>query len=103
MNVTIDQNSLIIIILVILCCFGTLIGYILGRITADKGVSNTKPKSFFEQEKENKEDKISINSSKYVVDIKTTGLEKKYSSLGETKESEENIESSINKLKNMKG
>ena len=101
MNVTIDQNSLIIIVLVILCCFGTLIGYILGRITADKGVSNTKPKSFFEQEK--KEDKITINSSKYVVDIKTTGLEKKYSSLGETKESEENIESSINKLKNMKG
>ena len=103
MNISIDQTSLLIIVLVILCAFGMLIGYILGRIGVEKGVSNTKPKSFFDKDQEKKEDKISINDTKYVIDIKTTGLEKKYSSLGDTKESEENIESSINKLKNMKG
>jgi phosphate/sulfate permease len=103
MNINIDQTSLIIIVLVILCVFGILIGYILGRISTEKGVSNTKPKSFFDKEHEKKEDKISIDDTKYVIDIKTTGLEKKYSSLGDKKESDENIESSINKLKNMKG
>jgi len=103
MNINIDQTSLLVIVLVILCAFGTLIGYILGRINTEKGVYSIKPKSFFEKDQEKKEDKISINDTKYVIDIKTTGLEKKYSSLGDKKESEENIESSINKLKNMKG
>lgn len=46
--------------------------------------------------------KITIDESKYVTDIKTSGMEKKYENLGETKVSEENIESSINKLKNIK-
>lgn len=103
MNINVDQNSLILIILLILCLFGTLIGYILGRITSDKGVSNTRPKSFFDQEKDRAQEKISIDGTKYVIDIKTSGLEKKYTSLGDKKESEETIESSINKLKNMKG
>jgi hypothetical protein len=46
---------------------------------------------------------ISIDSSKFVVDIKTDGLEKKYQNLGEIKGTNESIESSVNKLKNMKG
>jgi hypothetical protein len=46
---------------------------------------------------------ISIDNSKFVVDIKTDQLEKKYEGLGEIKNSQENIGSSINKLKNMKG
>jgi hypothetical protein len=85
-----------------LCLFGTIIGYILGRISQDKGVTNSSPKSFFQKEKENTKEKVSIDDTKYVVDISTAGLEKKYSNLGEKKQSNENIKSSIDKLKNMK-
>ena len=46
---------------------------------------------------------ISIDNTKVVVDIKTEGLEKKYDSLGDVKNTQENISGSINKLKNMKG
>jgi hypothetical protein len=45
---------------------------------------------------------ISIDDSKFVTDIKTDGMEKKYSSIAETKTSSEDISGSISKLKNMK-
>lgn len=84
------------------CLF--LIGYFIGK-QSNGGVSssatNTKPTSFFDDiKKENKA--ISIDDTKYVVDIQTSGMEKKYESLGDIKQSEENISNSINKLKNMK-
>ena len=84
------------------CLF--LIGYFIGKQSND-GVSNSainkKPTSFFDDiKKENKI--ISIDDTKYVVDIQTSGMEKKYESLGDIKQSEENISNSINKLKNMK-
>lgn len=46
---------------------------------------------------------ISIDETKVVTKIVTDSLEKKYENLAETKESNENISSAINKLKNMKG
>jgi hypothetical protein len=84
------------------CLF--LIGYFIGK-QASSGVSNsatnTKLTSFFDDiKKDNKV--ISIDDTKYVVDIQTSGMEKKYESLGDVKQSEENISNSINKLKNMK-
>ena len=48
-------------------------------------------------------DKIQIDDKTFVTDIKTDNLEKKYKDLGDIKTSNENISSSINKLKNMKG
>lgn len=99
-----DSNLTLILILVILCIFGLIIGYILGRLESNKGVLiEQKPRSFFDKETMSVEEKVSIDNKKYVVDIKTTGMEKKYNSLGETKESNDNISSSINKLKSMKG
>jgi hypothetical protein len=96
-----DNNT--ILILVILNIFSLIIGIILGKIWSNSGVSNIeKPKSFFQQHSENKT-KVSIDDTKYVTNIKTDGLEKKYTNLGEIKQSQENIQSSVNKLKNMKG
>jgi hypothetical protein len=46
---------------------------------------------------------IQINEEKFVTDIKTDNLEKKFESLGDTQKTEDNISSAINKLKNMKG
>jgi hypothetical protein len=81
------------------CLF--LIGYFLGK-QQTVGVSNsTKPVNFFESIK-NSDTKIIIDDAKFVTDIKTDHLEKKYDSLGDIKKSEENINSSISKLKNMK-
>jgi len=84
------------------CLF--LIGYFVGK-QSNTGVCNTvinsKPTSFFQETKKDKT-VVSIDDTKYVVDIKTSGMEKKYESLGEINQSEEDISTSINKLKNMK-
>jgi len=82
------------------CLF--FIGYLIGQKRNESGVLNNRPKSFFDENK-NIVNSISIDNKKYVGDIKTSGLERKYNSLGDTKTSQENISSSIDKLKNMKG
>jgi hypothetical protein len=84
------------------CLF--LIGYFYGLSKAGNGVSNLvidRPKNFFDHNI-TKSNKISIDNTKVVTDIKTDNLEKKYESLGEIKNSEDNISGSINKLKNLK-
>jgi hypothetical protein len=95
---------ILIIILLVLNTFSFLIGYLLGTIGSNVGVSNieSKPKSFFKKDQKEKKN-IDINESKYVVNIDTKGMEKKYTELGEVKQSTDNIQNSVNKLKNMKG
>lgn len=98
-------NNIIIIILVILNFFAFVLGLLCGKILLNNSQTNTGSQSFFKQQNQsNAKEKgtISIDDSKYVIDIKTTDLEKKYDSLGETKQSTEQISSSINKLKNLK-
>jgi hypothetical protein len=46
---------------------------------------------------------VSIDETKVVTKIDTSNLEKKYDSIGDTKNTQDNISSAINKLKNMKG
>jgi hypothetical protein len=53
--------------------------------------------------KEKNKTKIDIDDKKIITQIKTEGLEKKYQNIAESQKSDENITSSINKLKNMKG
>jgi hypothetical protein len=101
-----DYNiyNIIIVILLINNFMCLLIGYILSLYTKQEGVyistvDNKRKKEFISEKKDN----IKIDDKKIVTEIKTDGLEKKYQNLGETKISDENISSSINKLKNMKG
>jgi hypothetical protein len=85
------------------CLF--LIGYFYGLSKSVNGVSNLivdKPKNFFDHSV-TKNKKISIDNTKVVTDIKTDNLEKKYESLGDIKNSGDDISGSINKLKNLKG
>lgn len=77
------------------------VGYLVGKIGKITGVSNIKPRSFFDKE-DSPVSNISIDSTKVVTNISTDGLEKKYNTLGNQTESKENITSSIDKLKNMK-
>lgn len=64
-----------------------------------------KPQSFLKTsgQKESNNKTIQIDDKKFVTEIKTTGMEKKYDTIGKEQISDKDISSSINKLKNMKG
>lgn len=93
-------NDIVIFILLLLniVCFS--IGYLLGK-SGTNSTEHKNIKSFFDQEK-NSKPKIEIDTSKVVTKINTDGMEKKYNSLGETKITTDNVQSSVNKLKNLK-
>jgi len=95
-------NNLVLLIIATIFIISFLIGYLCGQLKQINGVYNNKPKSFFDQ-KQNQSAKISIDDTKYVTDINTNNLEKKYDQLGDTKNSDQKIDSAVNKLKNMKG
>jgi hypothetical protein len=101
----IDTIYILLIILILLNIVFFFLGYFIGRLNSSQAIVESQPISFFNKSKSDNDkmiNKITIDESKYVTDIKTSGMEKKYENLGETKVSEENIESSINKLKNIK-
>ena len=81
-----------------------LVGYTLGRMSANYGVYDGDIKSSIVDNSKKKQQKnnITIDDTKYVVDIKTDDIEKKYHSLGDKKTSTDNISSSVDKLKNLK-
>jgi len=82
-----------------------VLGYFLGRLNHSSQTISDSPRSFFKQQSTdtNTVTKINIDDTKFVGSINTDYMEKKYNSLGETKQSSENISGAINKLKNMKG
>ena len=103
----VDTLCILLIILILLNVVFFFLGYSIGRLNSSQTNVESQPISFFNKSKSESDsdkmiNKITINESKYVTDIETSGMEKKYETLGETKISQENIESSINKLKNIK-
>lgn len=99
-----SNSEIIILVLIAFNINSLIIGYLFGRYSSSNGVSYNKPQSFFKQNQQDKPatNHLSIDDKKVVVDIKTDDLEKKYDSLGDVKQSKENISNSINKLKSMK-
>jgi hypothetical protein len=85
-------------------------GYVAGRLTRiERLCQNDTPEKPSKQNKridipqfDDTISKIVIDDRKFVVDVNTSGIEKKYGELGEKKVSDENISSSVNKLKGMK-
>lgn len=79
-------------------------GYIIGQlknrgcVMTDKLVSKTNK----QYNSEKSQNKIIIDDRKFVTDISTDGIEKKYNKLGDTKLSNDNISESVNKLQNLK-
>jgi hypothetical protein len=97
-------NDIIIeIIIIVIILHSFLFGYFFGHYTNKNGVNNGR--SFFNKQKEltQNRESISIDDKKFVTEIKTDTLEKKYDSLGDVKSTSENISDSVNKLKNLKG
>lgn len=98
-----NNNYIIVTLIITINVLSVIIGFILGKLHGISGVNNgiNKPKSFLKTSTETKE-QVSIDDKIYVTDIKTDGMIKRYDDLGEVKKSNENITSSINKLKQMK-
>lgn len=95
-------------IFVCLCITSFCLGFLLGKLNGIQVLTTTEKEiqvKKYRQKEQPVEEKINIeiDSRKVVTDIKTDGLEKKYDTLGEVKQSTENIGSSINKLKNLRG
>ena len=102
----IDTVHILLIILILLNVVFFFLGYSIGRLHSSQTNVESQPISFFSKQGSAIIDKtikkVNIDETKYVTNIETSNMEKKYTSLGETKISNENIESSIDKLKNLK-
>lgn len=96
--------NILLAILVLLNIVFFILGYLFAKINSSQQIYGSQPNSFFSKNKitEEKNNKITIDERKFVTDIKTSDMEKKYDNLGETKVSDENIQTSIDKLKNIK-
>jgi|LakMenE01Jun11ns_1017448.scaffolds.fasta_scaffold9522033_1 hypothetical protein len=99
------MDNIILYILLVLNLFSFLLGYLYGYF---RNLSSNK--SWIAYSKSDKKQKhntvesndISIDDKKVILNIDTKGLEKKYEELGDKKITEDNISSSVNKLKNLK-
>ena len=100
----IDTASLLSIILILFNFVSFGIGYIIGQLNNNNYTMIEKPTSKKNKQynSEKSQNKIIIDDRKFVTDISTDGIEKKYSELGETKLSNDNISESVSKLQNLK-
>lgn len=81
---------------------GILVGYYYCSTSSykDNNTSFLRTNSQYQDKTHSKS--LSIDERKVVLGLDTDGLDKKYKILGSTKQSNDNISSSVNKLKNMK-
>lgn len=101
----IELSTILIIIICLINIITFIVGYLLGKInniTYNDSGMRSNPVYKNEENKNLLRNVVSIDEGKIVTKIDTSNLEKKYDKLGDDKISEENILSSINKLKNMK-
>lgn len=96
------DNLIAIYILLVLNIISFLLGYLYGNRTVS-GIEYSNTKSNKQKTLVSTNNNIEIDDKKVVLNIDTKGLEKKYEDLGDKQVSENNITSSISKLKNLKG
>jgi 4-diphosphocytidyl-2C-methyl-D-erythritol kinase len=97
------SDAIIISLLVFINLNSLLIGYILGQRTGGVYQLDQLQHKKNNQTINKKQESISIDDKKFVVDINTNDLEKKYTKLGDSVQTTDNISGSVNKLKNLKG
>jgi hypothetical protein len=102
----IDQNSITYIALLLIC---SIMGYLYGRLNCpcsgvlyDNSNFTDKNAKVIKNNISQQKPLIKIDETKFVTEIDTASMEKKFDSLGEVKTSEDNLGDSINKLKNIK-
>lgn len=102
--ITISLETILVFFICLLCL---LTGFLFGRLNiSDAGVLTN---DVFQHNNKviknniaNQKPLIKIDDTKFVTEIDTGSMEKKFDSLGETKVSEDNLDQSVNKLKNLK-
>lgn len=98
-----NNFTIYLIVLLNLICF--ILGFLTSKLVVFRGVSYNSQAIIAtpgkNQEKLTK--KVSIDDSKYITNIDTNSLERKYTNIAKEISSEENISSSVSKLKQMKG
>lgn len=97
-----DNSSILINILLYINILSLIIGYILAKLLMG---SQSNQDNYTNKKNNNqivKSNTITIDEKKIVTDIHTANLEKKYESLGSITQTENDINNSINKLKNIK-
>lgn len=102
--ITITQDSIIVLFLCLTCL---MTGYLFGRLKHGyQGVLTdsvyTDNRNVVKNNIANQKPLIKIDDTKFVTEIDTKSMEKKFDSLGEVQVSEDNLDQSINKLKNLK-
>jgi 4-diphosphocytidyl-2C-methyl-D-erythritol kinase len=97
------SDAIIMSLLVFINLNSLLIGYILGQRTGGVYQLDQLQHKKNNQTINKKQESISIDDKKFVVDINTNDLEKKYTKLGDSVQTTDNISGSVNKLKNLKG
>lgn len=104
-----NTTQILLVTMIIGMQIGIFIGGVcLGRFMCiSNGETYTKPPSFLKTAGRNKNSEttkqtIQIDDKKFVTQITTDGMEKKYDTIGKEQVSDKDISSSINKLKNMK-
>ena len=95
-------NLIAISLSILTCVVFLILGILIGLSRGSFGVPSNKKSGLFDSSQINKMAKITIDDTKFVTEIKTDGMNKGYSSLGDVKQSDEDISDSINKLQNMK-
>jgi hypothetical protein len=98
-------NNFIIYLAIILNLICFSLGFLTARLVSFGGVSYSSQANIATpgKNRENLTKKVSIDNSKFITNIDTNSLERKYTNIAEETLSEENIGSSVSKLKQMKG
>lgn len=97
------NNYIIVTLIVLINVLFIVVGYLFAKVTLCDGVSLTTSRNKSRNISSVENEHITIDDKKFVTEINTNNLEKKFVKLGETQSSTENISSAINKLKGMKG
>jgi len=102
---TLMQETLIVALLVGVTIIIGLLGYLIGKLSNNYPINSQSflQRNYSTDSKRGSFSGVSIDEKKVVTSINTSGLEKKYDTLGDTKNSDENISTSVNKLKTLKG
>lgn len=101
----IDQNTLILVLIFSLPLYFIffICGWLVGRTSSLQHFGSQSNASKTISSKDNKKlSSISIDEKKIVTDISTEGMEKKYNNIANTVQSDQKIQDSVSKLKNLK-
>lgn len=101
----IDQNTLILVLIfsLPLYCIFFICGWLVGKTSSPQNFGGQS--IFFKAlsaKNNQKISQISIDEKKIVTDISTEGIEKKYSNIANTIQSDQKIGDSVSKLKGLK-